>query len=44
MHYGSDCNGEPTNSPRVEGVTIGQRDHLSSIDIAEIRAFSGCSD
>jgi len=46
MHYGSNyfsSNGQATISPRVPGVRIGQRDRLSPIDIAEIRAFYGCS-
>jgi len=47
MHYGSDyfsSNGRPTISPKPAGMRIGQRDHLSPIDIAEIRSFYGCSD
>jgi astacin len=46
MHYGSNffsSNGKPTITPIVPGARIGQRDHLSPTDIAEIRSFYGCA-
>ena len=45
MHYGAYAfsrNQQPTISPNQDGVTIGQRDKLSAIDIAEIRAYYNC--
>jgi hypothetical protein len=48
MHYGNDSfssNGKPTLLPIKSGVTIGQRDGLSSQDAAEIRTvYSGGND
>lgn len=48
MHYGNDSfssNGKPTMLPIKSGVTIGQRDGLSSQDAAEIRTvYSGGND
>ncbi|CAF0994821.1 unnamed protein product [Adineta steineri] len=47
MHYGTNYfsgNGQSTITPNVPGARIGQRDHLSPIDIAEVRALYGCSD
>ncbi|CAF4069946.1 unnamed protein product, partial [Rotaria sp. Silwood2] len=46
MHYGRDyfsINGSDTLVPLKSGVTIGQRDTLSSLDIQAIRAFYGCA-
>lgn len=46
MHYGPrsfSANGLDTITPRQSGVTIGQRDKVSGIDVAEIRAFYGCT-
>ncbi len=45
MHYGSkdfSDNEEPTILPKVEGVSIGQREALSDIDITEVRKFYSC--
>jgi hypothetical protein len=47
MHYGTDffsANGRPTITPKISGVTIGQREKLSATDIFEIRDYYGCSD
>lgn len=48
MHYGNDSfssNGKPTMLPIKSGVTIGQRDGLSSQDASEIRTvYSGGND
>ena len=35
-------NGQPTIEPLQSGVTIGQRNSLSSIDIQEVRTFYKC--
>ena len=46
MHYESDAfsiNGLPTIEPLQSGVTVGQRDNMSSIDIQEVRMFYNCS-
>ncbi|CAF1435902.1 unnamed protein product [Rotaria sordida] len=46
MHYGRNDftkNGKPTLTPRTAGAQIGQREKLSSIDIAEIRRYYKCS-
>lgn len=45
MHYpptAFSANGNPTILPNVPGVDIGQRTHLSEIDINEIRAAYKC--
>lgn len=45
MHYGQysfSRNNGATIVPKKSGVTIGQRDQLSSIDIAEIRSYYSC--
>ena len=45
MHYGKTAfskNNLPTIEPLQSGVTIGQRNTLSSIDIQEIRKFYKC--
>lgn len=45
MHYPRDAfsvNGQPTITPIQPGATIGQREKLSPIDIAEIRAYYKC--
>ncbi len=45
MHYGPTAfsiNGQPTIIPKQSGVTIGQREQLSSTDIAEIRNYYSC--
>ena len=46
MHYGPNgfsTNGQPTIVPKQSGVTIGQRDNMSAIDIQEVRLFYNCS-
>ena len=45
MHYGPTAfsiNQQSTIIPKQSGVTIGQREKLSSIDITEIRNYYGC--
>lgn len=45
MHYGPtsfSSNGLPTIQVLQAGATIGQRNKLSDIDIAEIRTYYGC--
>jgi len=45
MHYRTDefsRNRQPTIVPKREGVIIGQRERLSPIDIAEVRAYYRC--
>ena len=45
MHYGEtsfSVNGQPTIKPKVDGVYIGQRKTLSSIDVKEIQSFYNC--
>ena len=45
MHYGSDAfsvNGRPTIEPLLPTAIIGQRDHMSDIDIEEVRLFYRC--
>jgi hypothetical protein len=45
MHYGVyafSINQQPTIIPKQSGATIGQREKLSAIDIAEIRAYYNC--
>jgi len=46
MHYETTAfsmNGRPTMTPRRAGVTIGDAEELSGLDIAEIRHFYGCT-
>jgi hypothetical protein len=46
MHYPADAfsaNGLPTIETLEAGVSIGQRENLSSIDIQEVRLFYNCS-
>lgn len=46
MHYDTTAfttNGMPTMVPRQAGVTIGDAEELSPIDIAEVRHFYGCT-
>jgi hypothetical protein len=46
MHYSATSfskNGQQTITPKDKDAKIGQRDKLSATDIAEIRAFYGCS-
>ncbi|CAF1223033.1 unnamed protein product [Rotaria sordida] len=46
MHYGRASfsrNGDDTLEPLQPGITLGQRNTLSPIDIQEIRTFYGCS-
>jgi hypothetical protein len=45
MHYGGGFftkNGKPTIVPRDPKATIGQRNALSEIDVAEVRKYYGC--
>lgn len=45
MHYDTTAfsmNGRPTMVPRRSGVTIGDAEELSPIDIAEVRHFYRC--
>ena len=45
MHYPAtafSANGKPTITLKQSNVVIGQREALSSIDIAEIRAYYSC--
>ena len=45
MHYGAysfSANQQPTIVPKRSGVTIGQREKLSDVDIAEIRNYCNC--
>lgn len=45
MHYNTkdfSKNGLPTVVPKVEGTVIGQRRHLSEIDIREVRKLYNC--
>lgn len=45
MHYETTAfstNGQPTMVPRQDGVTIGNAERLSPIDIAEVRHFYRC--
>jgi hypothetical protein len=45
MHYSENSfskNGQPTIIPLKEGVFIGQRKQLSSIDVLELREFYSC--
>lgn len=46
MHYANNSfssNGQPTMLPKVQGVTIGQRERLSTQDIQEVRKYYNCA-
>ncbi len=46
MHYETTAfsmNGRPTMVPRQAGVTIGNAQKLSGLDIAEVRHYYGCT-
>ena len=46
MHYPTNAftkDGRPTMIPRRTGVTIGDAEKLSAIDIVEVRHFYGCT-
>ena len=45
MHYSSvafGINGAVTIQPKVAGVTIGQREKLSDIDVLAVQRYYGC--
>ncbi|XP_056323208.1 astacin-like metalloendopeptidase [Danio aesculapii] len=47
LHYGDDCfsrNGNPTIIPKKKGVKIGQRTHMSVLDVERLRRLYHCDD
>uniref|UniRef100_A0AAY4AP95 Metalloendopeptidase n=1 Tax=Denticeps clupeoides TaxID=299321 RepID=A0AAY4AP95_9TELE len=47
LHYGSNffsSNGQPTILPKSPGVSIGQRSHLSALDVAKVKRLYKCGE